>query len=296
MMSAFDLQAFLQERRDAVQAGLAELFAEDGMPSVLREAMEYSLLSSGKRLRPLLVLAAAESFHVDTKDALSAALAVELIHCYSLIHDDLPEMDDDDLRRGRPTNHKVFGQATALLAGDGLLTYAFEQLSKPLPVPASRQLEMIRVLAAAAGPYGMVGGQQADMMAEGKHGTLEDLMYIHSRKTGALIRASVVIGSLFADLPPEQRNALYTYGERIGFAFQLMDDWLDVVSDTESLGKTAGRDEAVQKLTWPSVVGLDETHRRAQACVDQACEALQDADVDAPALVALARYVTERTK
>jgi geranylgeranyl diphosphate synthase, type II len=260
----------------------------------LVESMQYSLLSGGKRLRPLLCLATARTLGVREEDVLPAASAIELVHCYSLIHDDLPCMDNDDLRRGQPTNHKVFGEATALLAGDGLLTYAFELLCAPLPVDAHRQLRMVSALSKAAGPYGMVGGQQADMDAEHGPGSMELLQYIHSHKTAHLIQAAVVIGALFADLPDNQQQAFSQYGLQIGLAFQMVDDWLDVVGTEAELGKRTGMDEQLQKLTYPKMVGVDQTYELAQKTCQTACNVLLNAGIEAPLLIDLAHYIVDR--
>ncbi|MCL6594436.1 MAG: polyprenyl synthetase family protein, partial [Alicyclobacillus sp.] len=268
----------------------------DAQPRRLFEAMAYSLLASGKRVRPLLCLATARTFGVDEDTAMPAAAALEMVHCYSLIHDDLPALDNDDLRRGQPTNHRVFGEATALLAGDALLAYAFEWLAQPLPIPADRQVRMVHVLARAAGPFGMVGGQQADLLASGGQGGLDLLEFIHVRKTAALIQAAVLLGGLFADLTEQQYAALAAYGLHIGHAFQMVDDWLDVAGDSETLGKRTGVDEALHKLTYPSLVGLAETKRRAYAELEAALSALRAAAIEAPLLVGIARFVVERVR
>ncbi|MCL6516206.1 farnesyl diphosphate synthase [Alicyclobacillus sp.] len=291
-----DIGRYLQEAAAAVSAYLEGVFPPGSEPVRLFEAMNYSLLCGGKRIRPVLCLAAAETFGTPRDVAMPAAAALELVHTYSLIHDDLPAMDNDDLRRGRPTNHRVFGEATALLAGDGLLTAAFELLARPLGIPAKRQLKMIETLAHAAGPHGMVGGQEADMEAEHSDGTLEALAFIHRRKTGMLIQASVVIGGLFADLSDAERRALSAFGIEIGHAFQIIDDWLDVSGDPAVLGKQTGADERQQKLTYPSLVGLEATRRMAEDRLAVAIGALRDAGVEAPLLVGLAEYVVRRDR
>ncbi|SFU90066.1 polyprenyl synthetase family protein [Alicyclobacillus macrosporangiidus] len=291
-----DVDRYIAETGAAVSAYLATVFPADAQPARLFEAMNYSLLAGGKRIRPILCLAAARSFGVREEDAMPAAAALELVHTYSLIHDDLPAMDDDDLRRGRPTNHRVFGEATALLAGDGLLTEAFALLSQPLNVPPERQLQMIQTLARAAGPYGMVGGQQADMEANRTTGSLDQLAFIHRRKTGMLIQASVVIGGLFAALGPAEREALAAFGIEIGHAFQIVDDWLDVSGDTEALGKQTGADERMQKLTYPSLIGLERTRQLAEERYEAAVSALEAAGIDAPLLTGLAAYVVQRNR
>ncbi len=294
MTPPFDLARYMEERRELIEAGLDTVFSPSDPPEVLFQAMRYSLLGNGKRLRPLLCLATAETFGITAEQALPAALALELVHCYSLIHDDLPAMDDDDLRRGKPTNHKVYGEATALLAGDGLLTHAFELVAGPMAVAPERQLLMIRRLAHAAGPYGMVGGQQADLLAEHKDGTLAELEFIHQHKTGALIQAAVVIGGLFADISSSQKTALENYGSLIGLAFQMMDDYLDVVGSTEALGKTKGSDLRLEKFTYPRLVGLDETRTRAVHAVKAAEDELLRAGIQSAVLNAIARFIVSR--
>lgn len=295
MTVSFQIGDYLLTRKVMIDEALERAFRDDGTsPAVLVEAMRYSLLGSGKRLRPILCLATGETFGATPNQILPAAVAVEMVHCYSLIHDDLPALDDDTLRRGMLTNHVVYGEATALLAGDALLTYAFDQLSQSLLTDPARQMQMVNWLAKAAGPYGMVGGQQADLLAQGHVGTIGELEFIHLNKTARLLQASVVIGGLFVNLSQAQLQALIQYGERIGLAFQMMDDWLDVVGETADLGKVAGRDEELDKFTFPKLVGVDETLDLARKYVDEACGALITAGIDAPILVKLAQYVTER--
>ena len=285
---------YMKTQGDRVSSYLASVFADNEEPAVLFEAMNYSLLSPGKRLRPVLCLAAARTFGVDEQTVLPAAAAIEMLHAYSLIHDDLPAMDDDDLRRGRPTNHKVYGEATAILAGDGLLTFAFEQLAKPLAVDPARQLRMLHVLARAGGPYGMVGGQQADILGERQAGSAQQLQFIHAHKTAALIEASVEIGALFAELGEDKLSALRTFGNQIGLAFQIKDDLLDVVGDPEKMGKSTGADEKLDKLTYPRLLGIEQTDHMLNAVWQSALKALDDAQIDAPLLVALADFVVRR--
>jgi geranylgeranyl diphosphate synthase, type II len=287
---------YLAKTAAAVTDYLGTLFSETTRPDTLFKSMNYSLLGAGKRLRPVLCIATAETFGVAPSKVLPAAAALELIHSYSLIHDDLPIMDNDDLRRGRPTNHKVFGDATALLAGDALLTYAFELLAEPMDIPAERQLRMIRVLAHAAGAYGMVGGQQADMLAEKTDGDLDALRFIHVHKTAKLIQAAVLLGGLFADLSEREERALEAFGLSIGLAFQMVDDWLDVAGDESVIGKPVGSDERHQKLTYPRLVGLEKTRELAQQAVEDGISALRSAAIEAPWLEAIGRYIVERTR
>lgn len=288
------ISEYLRIWRERVSNYLETVFVENEPAKTLFQAMNYSLLGGGKRLRPILCLATARTFGIVEEQVMPAAAALEMIHCYSLIHDDMPEMDNDDLRRGRLTNHKVFGQATALLAGDGLLTYAFEQLSKPLPVPPARQLEMIRILASRSGCFGMVAGQAADMNAQGQTGDMDVLSFIHTNKTAKLIQASIEIGGLFAELTEEQAGALSAYGLEIGLAFQIIDDILDVEGDTSILGKRAGADEELDKLTYPKLIGLKESKKIARDTVARAVGALQSAKINAPLLEEIGQFVLDR--
>jgi geranylgeranyl diphosphate synthase type II len=296
MNQSQSVQDYIAKTAATVTEYLGTLFSETTRPDRLFKAMNYSLLGAGKRLRPVLCIATAETFGVSPETVLPAAAALELIHSYSLIHDDLPIMDNDDLRRGRPTNHKVFGDATALLAGDALLTYAFELLAQPMAIPAERQLRMIRILAHAAGAYGMVGGQQADILAEKSDGDLDTLQFIHVNKTAKLIQAAVLLGGLFADLSDVEERALESYGLSIGLAFQMVDDWLDVAGDETEIGKPVGSDERHQKLTYPRLVGLEKTRELAEQTVAEGVSALRSAAIDAPLLEAIGRYIVERNR
>lgn len=291
------MQTYLEACKESVNAFLTRLFEPTGLHGRLKEAMNYSLMADGKRLRPALVIATAETFGVPRARVLPAAAAVELIHCYSLIHDDLPCMDDDNLRRGQPTNHVVFGEAMALLAGDALLTEAFHLLARPMEgVSAERQLAMIRTLAWRAGVDGMVGGQAVDIERTGGQGTLQDVEFIHLHKTARLIQACVEIGGYFADLDEGVRRALSAYGECLGLAFQMIDDVLDVTASTEQLGKTAGKDEEEGKLTYPRFVGVEETRRLAREVIERGERALAEAGVRSEPLAALQALVVERDR
>jgi geranylgeranyl diphosphate synthase type II len=300
----FDLPGYLEARRREVDAGLERFLPPaDRHPETLHRAMRHSLLSGGKRLRPILVLAAAEACGVPRTRVLPAACALEFIHTYSLIHDDLPALDNDDLRRGRPTCHKVFGEAAAILAGDALLTAAFELLAgtrqrRLLAREGSRglarQLEAAAFLAQAAGMAGMVGGQMADMEAEGKEVDLPSLQYIHVHKTGKLLQASVIVGALLAGAPKAALKALSVYGESLGLAFQIMDDVLDVAGNQEKLGKNTGGDAAKAKATYPAFFGLEESRREAQDLSRRAVASLRGLGAAAEPLRALAKFVVER--
>jgi geranylgeranyl diphosphate synthase, type II len=263
-------------------------------PPRLREAMRYSVFAGGKRLRPLLVLLANEACLGAADAAMPAAAAVEMIHTYSLIHDDLPAMDDDDLRRGLPTCHRKFDEATAILAGDALLTLAFEAVSEMQPSPVAARC--VKELAKAAGAVGMVGGQVDDLHADAGPGTLEWLESLHERKTGALLRASLRMGGIAAGASLEQLDALTDYGRQIGLAFQIVDDLLDVEGDAVKLGKDVRKDEAAGKLTYPGLLGVEESRRRAWELMDAARAALAPFGPAGVQLARLAQYIVERDR
>ncbi len=291
------LQQHTEQANAALESYLAALPFGDGE---LAAAMRYAALTGGKRLRPFLVYATGELFGI-TREVLDApAAAVECIHAYSLVHDDLPAMDDDDLRRGLPTCHIKFGEAHAILAGDALQTLAFSILTESaMPgVDAESRLAMIRELANASGIAGMCGGQALDLEAEGKHADLNNLERIHRHKTGALIRSAVRLGALCAgDAGRKSLNALDCYAENIGLAFQVQDDILDVVGDTSTLGKRQGADAQLGKSTYPALLGLEAAKAKAQALCQEALDALrplQEAGYDTSALRALARYIIQR--
>jgi len=268
----------------------------DQLPQQLHAAMRYSVLGGGKRLRPTLVYAAAAALGVDDPELDLPAAAVEIIHAYSLIHDDLPAMDDDELRRGKPTCHIAFGEAEAILAGDALQALAFEVLARDCHWSPRAQLAMLRLLANACGSLGMAGGQAIDLAAVRQQLSLEQLERMHRYKTGALIRASVLLGALAAGCEESSAPfaALARYGHELGFAFQIQDDVLDVLGDTEIIGKPQGSDSARGKPTYPALVGIDESRRLACLHRDLAIEALAGFDQRADVLRALARYVVER--
>jgi geranylgeranyl diphosphate synthase, type II len=263
-------------------------------PPRLREAMRYSVFAGGKRLRPLLVLLANEACLGAADAAMPAAAAVEMVHTYSLIHDDLPAMDDDDLRRGLPTCHRKFDEATAILAGDALLTLAFEAVSEMQPSPVAARC--VKELAKAAGAVGMVGGQVDDLHADAGPGTLEWLESLHERKTGALLRASLRMGGIAAGASLEQLDALTDYGRQIGLAFQIVDDLLDVEGDAVKLGKDVRKDEAAGKLTYPGLLGVEESRRRAWELMDAARAALAPFGPAGVQLARLAQYIVERDR
>jgi len=292
-----DLKDYLKKRCQLVDRALERFLPEGGeLPASLHGSMRYSVFAGGKRVRPVLLLAACEAVGGEVEPALPAACAMEMIHTYSLIHDDLPAMDDDDFRRGNPTNHKVYGEATAILAGDALLTEAFILLSRSEDAgDASARLRVIHEIARAAGSRGMVGGQVVDMESEGKGAIdLAILSYIHTHKTGALIRASVRAGAILGGATEQGLEALTRYGDAIGLAFQIADDILDVEGTTEQLGKDAGSDQARGKATYPALVGLDASKQRAQELVQMALAALAQFDERAEPLRAIASYIVKR--
>jgi geranylgeranyl diphosphate synthase type II len=288
-----------------VDETLAKLLASTPeLPENLRKAMRYSLFAGGKRLRPTLVLAAAECCGLPARKALKTAAALEMIHTYSLIHDDLPAMDDDDLRRGKPTNHKVFGEALAILAGDGLLTKAFEAVAEnaaDLKLNGRATAELVRLVAYGAGAEGMVGGQVADLAAEGlakrpnRVASARILEGVHRRKTGALIVASLDAGAVLAEASKAQRDALRSYGESIGLAFQIADDVLDVVGDKKKMGKK-GSDRDNDKLTYASLYGVDGARAKARGVVEMAHAHLNTFGRKGELLHDLADYIISRDK
>ncbi len=283
----------LRRRIDAVLAECSQF--GPGCPENLREAIRYSLLAPGKRLRPLLVLWACEACGGQVEAALPAACAVEMVHAYSLIHDDLPAMDDDDLRRGRPTCHKQFGEATAILAGDALVTLAFEVLAKGVH-PPEVAAKCCAELAEAAGAENLVGGQADDMKGGSGDHDAETLESIHCRKTGAVIGVSLRLGALVAGADPTQIEVLEQYGRRLGLAFQITDDLLDVRGEQGAAGKRVGKDADRGKLTFPGVFGVDASVRKAEQLTMEACQALQPLGPRAEKLESLARFVLERNR
>jgi geranylgeranyl pyrophosphate synthase len=285
----------LAEAAERAEGALsARLPAEADDPTPLAAAMRYAVTGGGKRVRPFLVYAAGSALGAPLERLDAPAAAVEFIHAYSLVHDDLPAMDDDDLRRGRPTCHRAFDEATAILAGDALQGLAFSTLAEADALPEALRLRMVASLARAAGAEGMVGGQARDINAVGRETNLAGLEAMHRRKTGALIEASARLGGLAADADEATLGTLERYAAAVGLAFQIQDDILDVVGDTETLGKTGGADAAREKPTYPALLGLDGARERARAMVNDALEALAELGDGAEPLRDLARYVIER--
>ena len=295
MTTAFSLTDWMSVHQLRVADALNTRLDLAGEASTLVRAMQYATLDGGKRLRALLVHAAGEAMLSDKDGLDSAACAVEMIHAYSLVHDDMPMMDDDDLRRGRPSCHKAFDEATALLTGDALQTQAFLCLSEN-NLPPAQQIAMVKTLACASGVAGMAGGQAIDLQSVGKTLDLQALQQMHQLKTGALIRASVQLGALASAQTTDRDLAvLDNYAAAIGLAFQVQDDVLDVVADTQTLGKQQGADIARNKPTYPALMGLDAAQQKARDLVEQALAALQHLTGPTQALSGLARFVVQRT-
>jgi geranylgeranyl diphosphate synthase type II len=292
-----DLQHFLATRTKTVNAALDKLLPSDKTkPATIHQAMRYSLFAGGKRMRPALCLAAAAACGGREADALPLACAVECIHTYSLIHDDLPAMDNDDFRRGKPTNHKVFGEGIAVLAGDALLTQAFEIAAQAKGWPRYPHRDLILEIAKASGSLQLVAGQVADLEGEGKKLSVDELRYIHERKTSALLCCSVRLGGMSANCTAAQLKALTDFGYHVGLAFQVIDDILDVTQTSEQLGKTAGKDTQAQKATYPAIVGLEKSRRIAEQLTVKAFAALDIFKGRAVALEALAEFLLKRDR
>ncbi|HLX95013.1 MAG TPA: farnesyl diphosphate synthase [Verrucomicrobiae bacterium] len=293
----FNLQDFLATRTEAVNRALDTFLpSEKTKPVTIHQAMRYSLFAGGKRMRPALCLAAAEACGGSDAAALPLACAVECIHTYSLIHDDLPAMDNDDFRRGKPTNHKVFGEGIAVLAGDALLTQAFEIAAQAKGWPRYPHRDLILEIAKASGSLQLVAGQVADLEGEGKKISAGELRYIHERKTSALLCCSVRFGGMSANCTSAQLKALTDFGYHVGLAFQVIDDILDVTQTSEQLGKTAGKDTAAQKATYPAIVGLEKSRKIAEQLTAKAFAALKHFKGKAIALEALAEFLLKRDK
>jgi len=289
------LKTYLSERREVVDAALERFLpSASARPAKLREAMRHSVFSGGKRLRPILALTTYELAGGEGDAVLAPACATEFIHTYSLIHDDLPAMDDDDTRRGRPTCHKAFDEATAILAGDALLPLAFEIVAREGRLTPERRLAIVAELATANGLDGMVGGQVADMEGEGTAVTVEAVEFIHLNKTARPLRAAVLVGALAAGAPPDSILALGVFGERMGLAFQIADDLLDVTGTEGEMGKAVGKDEGRGKLTYPAAVGVSGAAARAEELTEEALAVLDVFGDRAWALREIARFVVER--
>ncbi len=292
-----NLNLYFKRKRRLVDEFLkAYIFSkkkQKGCPWQLYEAMSYPLMAGGKRIRPLLTIAGYEAVGGDSNNIVPVAASLELIHTYSLIHDDLPAMDNDDFRRNKPTTHKVFGEATAILAGDALLTDAFSIITETKTGP-EKKVAIIGELTHACGPSGMVGGQIVDIMLEGKKAKKKDILYIHTHKTGSLIKASICIGAIMAHASPDKLNSLTEYGERVGLAFQIMDDILDITGTKEEMGKLTGTDSIRGKNTYPSTFGLKESKKIAEGLINDSLRAIKSFDKKAEPLREIARYILWR--
>ncbi len=291
-----DLKAYLRSRQRKIDRALNRYLPRaNTKPATLHKAMRYSLFAGGKRLRPILCLAATEACRGNIDDALPLACALECIHTYSLVHDDLPSMDNDDLRRGRPTCHKVFGDGIAILAGDALLTIAFEIVSRTKPARCYNTSALLREISVAAGSQKLIAGQVADLEAEGKDVKRDQLKFIHENKTAAILKSSVRLGAMSANADARKLSAITRFGERLGLAFQIIDDILDVTQTSEVLGKSAGKDLAAKKATYPAVIGLEKSRAEARQLTREAHNALSVfSSSDAEPLHVLANYLLER--
>ena len=295
----FDLIGYIENKNQQINSALNQIFNDTQSSEPIVKAMKYSLMAGGKRIRPILCLAAAEAAGGKLQTVMPAACALEMVHTYSLIHDDLPAMDDDDLRRGKPTSHVAFDEATAILAGDALLTLAFQVLSSVKldgENQASSWLKIIQLISSAAGYQGMIRGQMLDMSAEGQDLTVEELQSMHSLKTGALIEASLLCGAWLANAQKYQVKNLKAYARYIGLAFQVADDILNVEGNPQKMGKAVGTDKLRLKSTYPALLGIDSSKEFAKSLVNGALQALEDFDSKAEPLRALATYIIERNR
>ena len=290
-----DFTRYWSARQKKVDAALNRFLpAASTKPKTIHQAMRYSIFAGGKRLRPVICLATAEVINGKNDDAIPLACAVECIHTYSLIHDDLPSMDNDDFRRGKPTSHKVYGEGVAVLAGDALLTIAFEMAASCRAWPRYSHADVIHELAVAAGSQKLIAGQVADLEGEGRKISPAELRYIHDNKTAALISSSIRLGAMSANATPKQLERLTDFGESLGLAFQVIDDILDVTQTTEKLGKSAGKDIAAQKATYPALLGLDKAKKEADRLTARARAALKPFGKNAAPLEAIANFLLKR--
>lgn len=295
-MGMTSFRSFVQEHKELLESELLQYVDCLSSPDVLKEAMKYSLEAGGKRIRPLLVFSVLQAFGKPTKIGLPAACAIEMIHTYSLIHDDLPSMDNDDLRRGKPTNHIIFGEANAILAGDALLTLSFQLLAKmdDPSLSADQKIEIINEIAKSAGAEGMVGGQTADMTSEGKSITLDELEYIHEHKTGKLLVCSVMTGAILAGANELEKDKLRQFAHHLGLAFQIRDDILDIEGNEEKIGKRIGSDQENNKNTYPSLLTLDGAKEKLREEIELAMKSLSSIKINPEHLINLTNLVANR--
>lgn len=290
-----DLKSYIAKKRTLVEQALNKALPKaSARPATIHKAMRHSIFAGGKRLRPVLTIAAAEACGGNESDAMPPAIAVECLHTYTLVHDDLPCMDDDDFRRGHPTCHKVYGEGIAVLAGDALQSIAFEIIAGTQPTKRYNAADYVKELAITGGSQKLIGGQVADIEGEGADLNRAQLKYIHLNKTSALLKSSIRFGGMSANATPAQLEALSTFGESLGLAFQVIDDILDVTQTTEKLGKSAGKDEAVGKATYPAIIGLDASRKEAARLTKKAIDALSIFGKKGAVLEAIARYMLER--
>ncbi|KPL59645.1 polyprenyl synthetase family protein [Rossellomorea vietnamensis] len=294
MYPPITLKKFQQQHGESITNHMVETVERLDIPLVLKEAMIYSLKAGGKRIRPILLLAAIRTFKQDPMLGLNTASALEMIHTYSLIHDDLPSMDDDDLRRGKPTNHKMFGEAAAILAGDGLLTYSFQLIAEDSALTNDQKVKLIALLARCAGPEGMVGGQVADIEGENKRLTVQELENIHVHKTGKLLIFSVLAGGIISGVSENELELLERFSYHIGLAFQIQDDILDIEGSEEMIGKPVGSDESKHKSTYPSILTMEGAKEKLQFHLDEALTALTNLSFDSSLLEEIARLIVSR--
>ncbi|MGG4168625.1 polyprenyl synthetase family protein [Rossellomorea vietnamensis] len=294
MYPPITLKEFQQQYGESITNHMVETVERLDIPLVLKEAMIYSLKAGGKRIRPILLLAAIRTFNQDPMLGLNTASALEMIHTYSLIHDDLPSMDDDDLRRGKPTNHKMFGEAAAILAGDGLLTYSFQLIAEDSALTNDQKVKLIALLARCAGPEGMVGGQVADIEGENKRLTVQELENIHVHKTGKLLIFSVLAGGIISGVSENELKLLERFSYHIGLAFQIQDDILDIEGSEEMIGKPVGSDESKHKSTYPSILTMEGAKEKLQFHLDEALTALTNLSFDSSLLEEIARLIVSR--
>ena len=296
-LNDFDLKAYVNENKELINSHL-DLYLKERYPNKIWEAMRYTVLAKGKRIRPVLALESARACGGDIKNVIPTACAIEMLHAQSLIHDDLPCMDDDDYRRGRLTNHKVFGEAVAVLAGDALLSYAPQIIIQQTPKTVGREilLKVVEEFCITAGALGLVGGQTVDIESENMDIDLSAFTYIHTHKTGELFKYSLRAGAILSNADPQKLEALTEYGRLIGYAFQIADDILDIVATREELGKTPGKDEQKNKKTHPSLYGLDQSREEAEHLCAKAQHVLMESNVDTPALIAIAGNIVKKIR
>ncbi len=295
-MGGINFQSFSKTNKQKIEQTLSESLRSLSAPTSLQKAMDYSLQAGGKRLRPLLLFSTLHGFDKDPSIGLPVATALEMIHTYSLIHDDLPSMDNDDLRRGKPTNHKVFGEALAILAGDALLTYSFQLLAEMSHPELSHEMkiELIRQLASSAGPEGMVGGQVADMEGEEKSLSLNELQYIHERKTGKLLEYSIIAGAILSNASEKQIVLLREFAYHLGLAFQIRDDILDIEGTVEEIGKPIGSDQNNQKSTYPSVLTMEGAKKKLMEHISLAKQSLYETNINHDYLEQVCDLIADR--